>query len=100
MHSQQTIDILTMFSSTNTGMDLSYINISDNYDKIRSRTSSPKPQSSRTSSISSTKFLVAYHERMENNNSLDKDFNMGMTTLNYLMQLIRSRQIMSVQWLT
>ena len=60
-----------MSLSTNTGMDLSYRNISDNYDEVRARTSSPKPQSSRTSSISSTKSLVIYHKRMENNNNLE-----------------------------
>jgi len=64
-------------SSTNIEIDLSYRNISNNYDKVRGRTSSSKPQSSRTSSMFLTKSLVAYHERMENNNGLDEDFNMG-----------------------
>ena len=76
MHSQQTIDILTVSSSTNTGMDLLYRNISDNYNEVRGRTSSPKPQSSKASSMSSTKSSVAYYKRIENNNGLDEDFNM------------------------
>jgi len=75
MYSQQTIDIPTVSSSTNTVMDLLYRNISDNYNEVRGRTSSPKPQSFKVSLMSSTKSSVAYHERMKNNNSLDEDFN-------------------------
>ena len=57
-------------------MDILPRNIPDNYDKVRDKTSSPKPQSSRASSMSLTKYLVAYHERMEYNNSLNEDINM------------------------
>jgi len=53
------------------GMDISYRNISDNYDEVRGRTSSFKPQSSRISSMSSTKSSVIYHKKMENNNNLE-----------------------------
>ena len=77
IHSQQTFDLLTMASSTYMGMDILLRNTSDNYDKVRDRTSSPKLQSSRASSMSSTKSLVVYHERMEYNNSLNEDINMG-----------------------
>jgi len=70
------LDLPTVSSSTNTGMDILPRNIPDNYDKVRGRTSSPKPQSSRASSMSSTKSLVAYHKRMEYNNGLNKDVNM------------------------
>jgi len=66
-----TMTLPTVSLSTNTGMDLLYRNISNNYDEIKSRTSSPKPQSSRASLISSTKSLVVYYERMENNNNLE-----------------------------
>jgi len=66
-----------MASSINMGMDIPLRNISDNYDKVRGRTSLPKPQSSRASSISSTKSSVTYHERIEYNNGLNEDINMG-----------------------
>jgi len=42
-HSQQTFDLPTMASSINMGMDILLRNISDNYDKVRDRTSLPKP---------------------------------------------------------
>ena len=74
-NSQQTMTLLTISLSTNMGMDLSYKNLSNNYDEMRDRTSSSKPQSSRASSMSSTKFSVVYHERMKNNNNLE-DINM------------------------
>jgi len=44
----------------------------DNYDKVRGRRVSHKSQGFRNLSISSTKFSVVYHERMECNN---KDVN-------------------------
>ena len=75
MNSQQTITLPTMSLSTNMGMDLAYRNFSNNYDEMRDRTSSPKPQSSRASSMSLTKFSVVYHERIKNNNNLE-DINM------------------------
>jgi len=46
---------------------------SDNFDEVRGRTSASKSQVSRNSSLSSTKSLVAYHERMESNNAMDID---------------------------
>jgi len=43
----------------------------NNVDKVRGRTPTSKSSVSRDSSMSSTKSLVAYHERMENNNNMD-----------------------------
>ena len=73
MHSQQTFNLPTMFSSTNTGMDILSGKIPDNYDEIWGRSVSLQLQLSKASSISSTKFSVAYHERIEHNNSLNDD---------------------------
>ncbi len=73
MYSQQTFDLPTIFSSTNTGMDILPRNIPDNYNKVKGKTSSSKPQSSRASSISLTKSSVAYYKKIEYNNSLNKD---------------------------
>jgi len=58
------------------GIYLSFKNISDNYDEVRGRTASPNLQSSRASSISSSKSLVAYHVRIENNNDLEDNVDM------------------------
>ena len=44
----------------------------DNYDEVRGRRVSHKTQGSSDSSMSSTKFSVVYHERMEHN---DEDVN-------------------------
>ena len=75
-HSQQAFNLPTVSLSTNTGMDILLGNISDNYDEMRGRTSSPKTQTSRASSLSSTKSSVAYHERMELNNAMNVDIDM------------------------
>ena len=45
----------------------------DNYDKVRGRTPFTNKNTSRDSSISSTKSSVAYHKRIANNNSMDID---------------------------
>jgi len=63
MYSQQIFDLPTMSSSTNTGMDILPRNIPDSYNKVKGRTSSPKPQSSRASFMFLTKSSVAYHKR-------------------------------------
>jgi len=81
-HSQQTFDLPTVASSINMEMDILLRNISDNYNEVRGRTSSPKPQSSRVSSMFSAKSSVVYHERIEYNNGLNEDINMGTTALN------------------
>jgi len=55
-----------------TGMDSLFSGPSpNNFDEVRGRTSTSKSQVSRDSSLSSTKSLVAYHERMESNNTMD-----------------------------
>ena len=77
IHSQQTFNLPTVFSSTNTGMDILPRNIPDNYDKVRDRIFLPSLQSSRISSIFLTKSSVVYHKRMEYNNSLKKDIDMN-----------------------
>ena len=76
MYSQQTLNLPTVFSSISTGIDILLRSIPDNYDKVRGRTSSPQPQFSRVFSMSLTKSLVAYHERMEHNNNMNEDIKM------------------------
>jgi len=62
--------LLTMFSLNNTEIDF-FAGISpDNYDKIRGRSLSTKEYHSRDLSMSSTKSLVVYHNRMEHNNNI------------------------------
>ena len=43
----------------------------DNFDDVRGRISASKSQVSRDLSLSSTKSLVVYHERIEGNNAMD-----------------------------
>ena len=62
-------------------MDILTENIPDNYNNVRNRTFSPKIQYSRASSLFSTKFSVAYHERMELNNSINLVFPCGDDTI-------------------
>jgi len=54
-------------------MDILLRNISDNYNKMKDKTSLPKTQYSRALSLSSTKFSVVYHERIELNNAINID---------------------------
>jgi len=67
--------LLTISLLANMEIDLSFRNISDNYNKMRGRTTSPNLQSSRTFPISSSKSSVAYHVKMENNNDLEDNIN-------------------------
>ena len=74
MHSQQSSQLLTIFSTNCTGMDrLSSGSSSNNIDEVRGRTPTSKSLVSRDLSMSSTKSLVVYHKRMENNNDMDVD---------------------------
>ena len=73
IHSQQAFDLPTVSSSINIRMDIPPRNILDNYNKMRGRTSLPKTQYSRASSLSSTKFSVAYYKRMKLNNAMNID---------------------------
>jgi len=86
-HSQQTFDLPTVASSINIGIDIPLRNLSDNYDKVRGRTSLPKLQS-----------LVAYYERMEYNNGLNEDINMGDDSpqLSYVMSKEQANHISMV----
>ena len=80
MHSQQPLNLLTILPSKYTGMNILSEKIPNNYNEIWGRTCSPQPNFSRTSSMSFTKSLVAYHERMECNNNLNKDINMNVNS--------------------
>jgi len=44
---------------------------------VRDRTASSKSQALRDLSMSTTKSLVAYHERIESNNAITEDINMN-----------------------
>ena len=57
---------------------------SNNYDEVRGRRVSYKSQGSRNSSISSTKSLVIYHEKIEHNNE-DVDMDDDSHALLYKM---------------
>ena len=86
----------TMSSSANMGMDLSFRNISDNYDEVRDRTAFPNLQSFKASFISSSKSLVAYHVRMENNNNLEDNVNMEPINnfqLSYVIPMEQDNQV-------
>jgi len=48
----------------------------DNYDEVRGRTILHSVYVFRNSSVSSTKFSIAYHERMEHNNATIEDVDM------------------------
>jgi len=77
MHSLQSFQLPTVFSSNHTEIDQFFAGPSpDNYNEVRGRTISPSVQISRNSSVSSTKSSVAYHERMEHNNTTIEDINM------------------------
>jgi len=82
MHLQQDLQLPTVFSSNCTGMDILPEYPPDNYDKVRGRRVSHKLQGSRDSSMSSTKSLVIYHERMEHNNE-DVNIDNDSHTLSY-----------------
>jgi len=76
MYSYQPLNLPTVFPLTYTGIDILSGKIPDNYNEVWGRTVSLQLQLSKASSMSSTKSLVAYHERMECNNSLNKDIEM------------------------
>jgi len=68
-----TFKLPTVFSTSYTGIDLPSEPYPDNYDKIRGRTPFTNKNTSRNLSMSSTKFSVAYYERMANNDGIDVD---------------------------
>jgi len=74
IHSQQNFQLPTMFLMNCIGMNSLFSGpSSDNFDDVRSRTPTSKLQVSRDLSLSSTKSLVVYYERMEGNNAMDID---------------------------
>ena len=70
-----------MFHSNNTGIDIFAGFAPNNYDEVKDRTLSTKEQTSRNSSMSSTKSSIAYHERMEHNNAMNVDININNNSL-------------------
>ena len=62
-----------MYQDNDTGIDILKGKSPDNYNEVRGRSVSHNPSISRDTSMSSTKSSVAYHERMEQNNSMDVD---------------------------
>jgi len=75
-YSQQALNLPTVSSSINTEIDILLRNILNNYNEVRGRTSSSKTQYSMVLSLFSTKSFVAYHERMELNNTINIDIEM------------------------
>ena len=76
-HSLQSFQLLTVFLSNHTGMDQLFAGpFPDNYNEVRGKTISPSIHVSKDSLVSSTKFSVAYHERMECNNTTIEDVDM------------------------
>ena len=74
-----TLELPTVFHSNNAGMDIFAGFAPDNYNKVRGRTLLTKEQTSRDSSMSSTKSSIAYHERMECNNAMNVDIVVATT---------------------
>ena len=73
-----------MFLSNYTEIDKYFAGPSpDNYDEVRDRISSPNIQVSRNLLVSSTKSLIAYHERIECNNAEDININNVSSKLSY-----------------
>ena len=73
-HSLQSFQLPTVFLSNHTGMNQFFAGPSpDNYDEVRGRTISHSVYVSRDSSVSSTKFSVAYYKRMKHNNATIED---------------------------
>ena len=69
----QIFELLTVSHSNNTGMDFFAGSSPDNYDEMRGRSSLTKGNISRDSSMYSSKSSIAYHEKMELNNTMDID---------------------------
>jgi len=53
----------------------------NNYNEMRGRIFSTKEQTSRDSSMSSTKSSIVYHERIEHNNAMNIDVDMDNNSL-------------------
>ena len=74
--SSTALKLPTVFHSNNAGMDIFAGFAPNDYNEVRGRTLSTKQQTSRDSSMSSTKSYIVYHERMECNNVINVDVNM------------------------
>ena len=75
------LELPTVFYSNNTGMDIFTEFAPDNYDKVRGRTLLTKEQTSRDFSMFSTKLSTIYYKRMECNNAMNIDIDMGNNSL-------------------
>ena len=76
-HLQQSFELPTILPSNYTEMDITAGYSPDKYDEVKGRTFLPKLQVSKDSSMSSTKSLVTYHDKIECNNALNEDVNMN-----------------------
>jgi len=91
-HFQQSFQLPTVSSSNYTRIDKFFAGLfSDNYDEMRGRSSSPNIQVSRNSSVFSTKSLVAYHKRMECNNTMIEDVNMDNNSPKLLYKMTQEK---------
>ena len=80
-HLLQTFKLPTVLPLNNAEMDILIGFIPDNYNKVKGRTSSPKAQVFRDSSMSSTKFSIVYHKRMKHNNTINEDIDIDDNSL-------------------
>jgi len=80
-----TFELPTVFFPSNIGMDFFVGPSSNNYDKVRGRLLLTKGNISSDSPMSSMKSSVAYHERMEHNNTMvvNKEMNNISPALSY-----------------
>jgi len=82
MHSLQSFQLPTVFSSNHTEIDQFFVGpFPNNYNEMRDRTISSSVHVSRDLLVSSTKFSIAYHERMEHNNTIIEDIDMDNVSL-------------------
>ena len=81
---------------TNMGMDFLFRNISDNYDKVRNKTSFLNLQFSRASLMSSTKSSVIYHKRIEMNNNLESNIEIESIDSPQLLYVTPKKQVNQV----
>jgi len=72
----QSFILSTVFQVSNIEMNILKESSLDNYNEVRGRFLSANTNISRDSSISSTKSSVAYHEKIEYNNTMNIDMDM------------------------
>ena len=94
MHSLQSFQLPTVFSSNHTGMDQFFTGPSpDNYNEVRGRTISPSIHVSRDLLVSSTKSSAAYHERIKHNNATIEDINIDDVSPRLLYETTQEKAI-------